>query len=372
MYYIPDAYLLVIIAPKLIGTCTSSFLPSLHTARIDPALPVLPSHSDPTPSHELFSLTNVQAIPLTLPLAQKALARIQAVLAKLPSDSLEDAASATATPSAADLSAAEEDSRRERSQTGSTVHERSTSTRSGEVNTPGMELLSDSEEEEEEEGEDDISDAESKSSIKAGSGRGSTKRNPFFPWNPFASLTGGGSSTTTSPLVPTLPPVIAEKSAEASGTASLSSSTTTLKQPLFPASLPATTGSAPATGSERSHLETKVLASVISLFISGQMFFSYETDLTNATGRAGAGGAHPHLPLWRRVDRRFWWNEWMSRDFVDAGVSGARSLKQFRDQALMISSAASRVHPPGHAGLGPDHESTASTRGLYSCPGRSF
>lgn len=28
----------------------------------------------------------------------------------------------------------------------------------------------------------------------------------------------------------------------------------------------------------------------------------------------------PTLPLWRRVDRQYWWNEWLSRPFVDAGV----------------------------------------------------
>ena len=30
---------------------------------------------------------------------------------------------------------------------------------------------------------------------------------------------------------------------------------------------------------------------------------------------------NPALPLWRRVDKQFWWNEWMSKPFVDAGVS---------------------------------------------------
>ncbi|KAJ7273264.1 SacI homology domain-containing protein [Mycena rebaudengoi] len=29
---------------------------------------------------------------------------------------------------------------------------------------------------------------------------------------------------------------------------------------------------------------------------------------------------YPTLPLWRRVDRQFWWNEWMVKPFVDAGV----------------------------------------------------
>jgi len=28
----------------------------------------------------------------------------------------------------------------------------------------------------------------------------------------------------------------------------------------------------------------------------------------------------PTLPLWRRVDRKFWWNEHLSKPFIDAGV----------------------------------------------------
>ena len=28
----------------------------------------------------------------------------------------------------------------------------------------------------------------------------------------------------------------------------------------------------------------------------------------------------PTLPLWRRVDRQFWWNEHLSSPFIDAGV----------------------------------------------------
>jgi hypothetical protein len=30
---------------------------------------------------------------------------------------------------------------------------------------------------------------------------------------------------------------------------------------------------------------------------------------------------YPTLPLWRRVDRQFWWNEWLSKPFVDASAS---------------------------------------------------
>jgi phosphatidylinositol 4-phosphatase len=28
----------------------------------------------------------------------------------------------------------------------------------------------------------------------------------------------------------------------------------------------------------------------------------------------------PTLPLWRRVDRQFWWNEWLMKPFIEAGV----------------------------------------------------
>jgi len=30
------------------------------------------------------------------------------------------------------------------------------------------------------------------------------------------------------------------------------------------------------------------------------------------------------LPLWRRVDKQFWWNEWMSKLFIEAGVSNVQ------------------------------------------------
>jgi len=29
----------------------------------------------------------------------------------------------------------------------------------------------------------------------------------------------------------------------------------------------------------------------------------------------------PTLPLWRRVDRQFWWNEHLSKLFIDAAVT---------------------------------------------------
>ena len=70
----------------------------------------------------------------------------------------------------------------------------------------------------------------------------------------------------------------------------------------------------------RTHLEAKIVASVVTLFTSGQMFFSYTADVTNSLAAKEKKGNVEMLPLWRRVDRRFWWNEWLGRELIDAGV----------------------------------------------------
>jgi hypothetical protein len=40
------------------------------------------------------------------------------------------------------------------------------------------------------------------------------------------------------------------------------------------------------------------------------------------------------LPLWRRVDRQFWWNEHLSKPFIDAGVPAVLSLECDHDLLL--------------------------------------
>ena len=48
------------------------------------------------------------------------------------------------------------------------------------------------------------------------------------------------------------------------------------------------------------------------------------------------------LPLWRRVDRKFWWNEWLSKPLIDAGVGFAVQLL-FAHQE--IDTFRSQLHP---------------------------
>lgn len=45
-----------------------------------------------------------------------------------------------------------------------------------------------------------------------------------------------------------------------------------------------------------------------------------------------------HLPLWRRVDRRFWWNEDLIQSFVDAGVRVSCSTSFAQVLTIFLSS----------------------------------
>ncbi|KAJ3576644.1 hypothetical protein NP233_g298 [Leucocoprinus birnbaumii] len=120
----------------------------------------------------------------------------------------------------------------------------------------------------------------------------------------------------------------------------------------------ATTAPPPATIEQKhNELEGKVIRECIREFTKGDMYFSYTFDLTRSLEHkqerlakshkehellAGLGALpsqdsdfvgpepgtkvsaiaepYPALPLWRRVDKQFWWNEWMSKHFIDAGL----------------------------------------------------
>ena len=120
---------------------------------------------------------------------------------------------------------------------------------------------------------------------------------------------------------------------------------------------------------QRRELETKILKQIISEFSAGTFFYSFDFDLTHSlqhkrqliSSRSATGNAlanlltdenttfptspseqpqppvsptpssmtkddfiEPdiHVPLWRRADRRFFWNEWLCKDFIDQGLHG--------------------------------------------------
>ncbi|KAF8508378.1 SacI homology domain-containing protein [Gautieria morchelliformis] len=120
-------------------------------------------------------------------------------------------------------------------------------------------------------------------------------------------------------------------------------------------SIIASTAPAPSTIEERhSELDEKIVRETAKEFAKGGMFFSYSFDITTSLQRKQQQIAklkqrssllsdlqaldeqprvslsseeaeefpepQPLLPLWRRVDRKFWWNESLSRPFIDAGL----------------------------------------------------
>ena len=86
----------------------------------------------------------------------------------------------------------------------------------------------------------------------------------------------------------------------------------------------------------KAELEDKLVREAAKLFARGEMWFSYDLDLTTSLQRkresiesaktegetAGLPFQEPglNMPLWKRVDRRFWYNEHLQSDFVDAGL----------------------------------------------------
>ncbi|GBE82128.1 predicted protein [Sparassis crispa] len=120
-------------------------------------------------------------------------------------------------------------------------------------------------------------------------------------------------------------------------------------------SILASTAPPPRTTEQRhSELEIKIVRECIREFTRGGMYFAYNFDITRSLQHKHELMARakkhtsllaelnaldeskqispvgdkvdvlaepfPTLPLWRRVDRHFWWNEWLSKPFVDAGL----------------------------------------------------
>lgn len=120
------------------------------------------------------------------------------------------------------------------------------------------------------------------------------------------------------------------------------------------------TAPAPSTSEEKHReLEEKVVRECIRELTKGCMYWAYTFDITRSlqhkqeqiakaqkqhnllhglgalpTTESGSYSPYPKdgekvsplaepyptLPLWRRVDKQFWWNEWMAKPFVDAGL----------------------------------------------------
>jgi hypothetical protein len=67
--------------------------------------------------------------------------------------------------------------------------------------------------------------------------------------------------------------------------------------------------------------ETKYLALVEDHLKTAELFFSYTHDLTNSFQRQGSRKEGGEASLWSRADSRFFWNEHISEDLIQAATS---------------------------------------------------
>lgn len=71
---------------------------------------------------------------------------------------------------------------------------------------------------------------------------------------------------------------------------------------------------------EKERLERRLLDELYKIFMdSDSFYFSLTYDLTNSVQRQGEA-EHSGLPLWKRVDDRFFWNKYMIQDLIDLQV----------------------------------------------------
>ncbi|KAI9446507.1 SacI homology domain-containing protein [Lactarius indigo] len=86
-----------------------------------------------------------------------------------------------------------------------------------------------------------------------------------------------------------------------------------------------TTAPPPPTIEEKySELEAKILRQTVKEYAKGEMYFAYDFGEGHSAQPSENVDALaeplPALPLWRRVDRQFWWNEHLSKPFIDTGL----------------------------------------------------
>lgn len=199
--------------------------------------------------------------------------------------------------------------------------------RAASVSTAGTAVGDDTDETTDSDSED--GDTDTGTETEADSRPPSIKPSPKRPFwqKPFAPRT---ATKTPAPAA----------SSSAEGAATLDTAPT---PPIEPASMPLPELAAAASNAspidpegERAALELdgKVLAELLRSLRG--MYFSYDTDITRSLqhkyeqvnalspSKDSGGGLvepNPTLPLWRRADRRFFWNAHLMAPFIEAGVS---------------------------------------------------
>ncbi|CAO3700705.1 unnamed protein product [Rhizopus stolonifer] len=67
-------------------------------------------------------------------------------------------------------------------------------------------------------------------------------------------------------------------------------------------------------------LEARLIRQIVDLFSRSMFVFSNSFDLTNSFQSTHKNKANSDTPLWKKVDKRFWWNEHISQDLIDQNL----------------------------------------------------
>lgn len=68
---------------------------------------------------------------------------------------------------------------------------------------------------------------------------------------------------------------------------------------------------------EKRAMDIRISKEIVSLFRSDAFFYSYELDITTSLQQKYERGQLKDQPLWKQINKKFWWNEHMLKSFIE-------------------------------------------------------
>ncbi|CAG8671350.1 3024_t:CDS:10, partial [Racocetra persica] len=68
---------------------------------------------------------------------------------------------------------------------------------------------------------------------------------------------------------------------------------------------------------EKKAMDLRIAREIASLFRSDAFFYSYDLDITTSLQQKYERGQLKDQPLWKQINKRFWWNEHMLKRFIE-------------------------------------------------------
>ncbi|CAG8529351.1 9614_t:CDS:10, partial [Gigaspora rosea] len=68
---------------------------------------------------------------------------------------------------------------------------------------------------------------------------------------------------------------------------------------------------------EKRAMDTRISKEIVSLFRSDAFFYSYELDITTSLQQKYERGQLKDQPLWKQINKKFWWNEHILKSFIE-------------------------------------------------------